>query len=261
MMSSTTHNFTLLHHHPLSVGATLLKHFSSLRPSILQLTGNSIAAAAATAAPAATTSQFRPLTSHQKQQLNAYVGSLLEWNQKMNLTAEREEKDIMERHIADSLAMIDPIRDSYLSSRCGDSCENLRVVDVGSGAGLPGLVLAIACPDWRVTLLESMNKRCQFLEHVAEKNSLSNVEVIRERAENLGQNKDYRESFDVAVGRAVADMRVLAEYCLPLVRVGGLFVAAKGHDPQVPHLSFSSRNKQDIYISFSDPFPCIHEFH
>ncbi|KDP31151.1 hypothetical protein JCGZ_11527 [Jatropha curcas] len=149
----------------------------------------------------------------------------------MNLTAVTEANEVMNRHIEDSLAMLPPIRNSYISN-CSSSIENLRLVDVGTGPGLPGLVLAIACPDWKVTLLESMNKRCVFLEHAVSVTGLSNVEVVRGRAENLGQNDCYREQFDVAVARAVAEMRVLAEYCLPLVRVGGLFIAAKGHDPQ-----------------------------
>ncbi|CAH9069646.1 unnamed protein product [Cuscuta epithymum] len=204
MLSCRIHNFAPLH--PISVG-TLYKHLLSRPTSILKPNRKSIVTAASTSTTG-NTSNFRFLTSCQKKQLNSYIASLLQWNQKMNLTAEREESEIMERHVEDSLAMIDPIQNSYMS-RCGVSCENLRVVDVGSGAGLPGLVLAIACPDWRVTLLESMNKRCQFLEHVAEKNNLSNVEVIRERAENLGQNQNFRESFDVAVARAVAEMRIL----------------------------------------------------
>ncbi|OMO77549.1 rRNA small subunit methyltransferase G [Corchorus capsularis] len=152
--------------------------------------------------------------------------------EKMNLTAVKQENQVMERHIEDSLAIIPPIQDSYTSCSNDVEFDNLRVVDVGTGAGLPGLVLAIACPGWQVTLVESMNKRCLFLEHVVNLTGLSNVQVVRERAENLGQDLGFREKFDVAVARAVAEMRILAEYCLPLVRVGGLFVAAKGHDPQ-----------------------------
>lgn len=150
----------------------------------------------------------------------------------MNLTAVREENEVMERHVEDSLAIIEPIRSSYIS-HCGDSWENINLVDVGSGAGLPGLILAIACPGWKLTLLESMNKRCVFLEHAISATGLSNVQVVRGRAENFGQNPGFREIFDVAVARAVAEMRVLAEFCLPLVRVGGLFIAAKGHNPEV----------------------------
>lgn len=149
----------------------------------------------------------------------------------MNLTAVNERSEVMERHIEDSLAIISAIDESY-TSHCSSSCETINLVDVGSGAGLPGLILAIACPGWKVTLLESMQKRCLFLEHAINVTGLSNVQVVRDRAENFGQMLEFRESYDVAVARAVAELRVLAEYCLPLVRVGGLFVAAKGHDPQ-----------------------------
>lgn len=148
----------------------------------------------------------------------------------MNLTAVRDASEVMERHIEDSLAIIPPIKSSYIS-HCGENCDSISVVDVGSGAGLPGLILAIACPGWNVMLLESMNKRCVFLEHAVGVIQLSNVQVIRDRAENLGQNLAFREGYDVAVARAVAELRTLAEYCLPLVRVGGLFAAAKGHNP------------------------------
>ncbi|XP_012460707.1 uncharacterized protein LOC105780758 [Gossypium raimondii] len=176
-------------------------------------------------------SYFETLNSRQKDQIHLYVDALLQWNQKMNLTAVNEVNEVMERHIEDSLAIIPPIQNSYISS-CNNSFDNLRIVDVGSGAGLPGLVLAVACPGWEVTLVESMNKRCLFLEHAVSLIGLSNVQVVRERAEKLGQDSNFRERFDVAVARAVAEMKVLAEYCLPLVRVGGLFVAAKGHNPQ-----------------------------
>ncbi|KAI3963361.1 hypothetical protein MKW98_022783 [Papaver atlanticum] len=177
------------------------------------------------------TNHIETLTSPQKQQISLYVDALLEWNQKMNLTAVTERNEVMDRHVEDSLAIIPPIQNFYLS-HCNSSCDNLNLVDVGSGAGLPGLIFAIARPDWKVILLESMNKRCLFLEHAISVTGLSNVEVLRARAESAGHSPECREVFDVAVARAVAEMRVLAEYCLPLVRVGGLFVAAKGHDPQ-----------------------------
>ncbi|XP_020672635.1 uncharacterized protein LOC110092429 isoform X4 [Dendrobium catenatum] len=178
---------------------------------------------------------FRTLSSRQKEQISVFVSALLEWNERMNLTSERQEGEVMERHVEDSLALLTPLRRSYLSRCCPSSfpsCDGLKLVDVGSGSGFPGLILAIACPTWNVTLLESMQKRCFFLEHVVRITGLSNVKVLRERAENVGQSLDFRELFDVAVARAVAEMRILAEYCLPLVRVGGLFIAAKGHNPQ-----------------------------
>jgi len=108
----------------------------------------------------------------------------------MNLTAVTEASEVMERHIEDSLAIIPPIRSSYLS-HCGDSYDELSLVDVGTGAGLPGLILAIACPGWKVNLLESMNKRCVFLEHAVSLTGLSNVQVIRERAETECGTKSW----------------------------------------------------------------------
>ncbi|PSR95851.1 Ribosomal RNA small subunit methyltransferase [Actinidia chinensis var. chinensis] len=212
---------------PCSVG-TFVKHLPTLVPATLHPTRNNATPLTTTAA--LNTPLFETLTSRQKDQIHLYVDALLQWNQKMNLTAVTEASEVMDRHIEDSLAIIPPIQSSYVS-HCGASCDELSLVDVGTGAGLPGLILAIACPGWKVTLLESINKRCVFLEHAVSLTGLSNVQVIRERAENLGRNLAFREVFDVAVARAVAELRILAEYCLPLVRVGGLFVAAKGHDP------------------------------
>ncbi|XP_028548912.1 uncharacterized protein LOC110092429 isoform X2 [Dendrobium catenatum] len=184
---------------------------------------------------------FRTLSSRQKEQISVF---------RMNLTSERQEGEVMERHVEDSLALLTPLRRSYLSRCCPSSfpsCDGLKLVDVGSGSGFPGLILAIACPTFKNRdsnpLLKLTNyhgfsmesfptKRCFFLEHVVRITGLSNVKVLRERAENVGQSLDFRELFDVAVARAVAEMRILAEYCLPLVRVGGLFIAAKGHNPQ-----------------------------
>ncbi|KAI3765780.1 hypothetical protein L2E82_15824 [Cichorium intybus] len=207
---------------------TFIKHIeraSNLKPTVI--TRRSASTKSSSIVNAAHYDTLNPL---QKQQVQLYVDALLDWNQKMNLTAVREASDVMDRHVEDSLAIIPPIQSSYIS-HCESSFENLNLVDVGSGAGLPGLILAIACPGWQVTLLESLNKRCIFLEYAVGLIGLSNVKVIRGRAEDVGQNQEFREVFDVTVARAVAEMRILAEYCLPLVRVGGLFVAAKGHAP------------------------------
>lgn len=151
----------------------------------------------------------------------------------MNLTAVTDEAEVMTRHVADSLAVLPPLEREYRahSTSGGGDMDGISLIDVGSGAGLPGLILAIARPSWKFTLLESMQKRCTFLEHAVEVMGLSNVDVVCDRAENVGQSLDFREAFDVAAARAVAELKVLAEYCLPLVRVGGLFIAAKGHDP------------------------------
>ncbi|KAI5074115.1 hypothetical protein GOP47_0010076 [Adiantum capillus-veneris] len=176
--------------------------------------------------------QLNSLSSEQAVQVSIYIDSLLDWNQRMNLTAVTERSSIMERHIADSLALL-PVMETtfgkYNPTTIGDS---LKVVDVGSGAGLPGIILAIARPSWEVTLLESLQKRCNFLAHVIEALSLDNVKLVRARAEDAGHDMSFRECFDVSVARAVAEMRVLVELCLPFVRVGGLLVAAKGANPE-----------------------------
>ena len=137
----------------------------------------------------------------------------------------REEAYI--RHIDDSLALL-PVLDECLSERTGEK----TLIDVGSGAGLPGLIIAIARPQWRVLLLDSLQKRCSFNEAAIETVGVSNVDVYWGRAEEAGQDVLHREKYDVAIARAVAELRVLAEYCLPLVKVGGHWIAAKGSDPE-----------------------------
>ncbi|KAF2926010.1 uncharacterized protein [Oryza sativa Japonica Group] len=179
-----------------------------------------------TAAPPAAAASTTRLSPSQQRQVSLYVDALLDWNQRMNLTAVTDEGEVMTRHVADSLAVLPPLERAYRGDLGG-----MRLVDVGSGAGLPGLILAVARPSWKFTLLESMQKRCLFLEHAVEVMGLSNVDVVCDRAENVGQSPDFREAFDVAVARAVAELKVLAEYCLPLVRIDGLFIAAKGHNP------------------------------
>lgn len=172
------------------------------------------------------------LSMKQQEQTSLFVNTLLEWNQRMNLTAVTERCAVMERHVEDSLALLPIIENAYKNNFSTMENVKLKLVDVGSGAGLPGIILAIARPDWQITLIESLQKRCFFLEHVVDVSCLSNAQVVRIRAEDAGQNPDFREKYDIAVARAVADMRILVEYCLPLVRVGGLLVAAKGYNPQ-----------------------------
>lgn len=187
--------------------------------------------ASSCAAAAATT--ISSLSPSQQLQVAVYVDTLLEWNQRMNLTAVTDEAEVMTRHVADSLAVLPPLERAYLarSTSSGGGIDGVRLIDVGSGAGLPGLILAVARPSWKFTLLESMQKRCTFLEHAVEAMKLPNVNVVCDRAENVGQSFDFRERYDIVAARAVAELKVLAEYCLPLVRIGGLFIAAKGHDP------------------------------
>mmetsp|Transcript_21776 Transcript_21776/g.56784 ORF Transcript_21776/g.56784 Transcript_21776/m.56784 type:complete len:177 (+) Transcript_21776:301-831(+) len=110
--------------------------------------------------------------------------------------------------------------------------QPLRVIDVGTGAGLPGMVLAVMRPHWQVTLLDSLRKRCDFLTRAAEVAGVQNVSVVWSRAEEGGRREELRDTFDLAVARAVAETRVLSELCLPFVRAGGLWIAAKGPDPK-----------------------------
>ncbi len=159
------------------------------------------------------------LSQEQIGQFVAYAATLQQWNKRMNLTTVTDLASIVSRHFLDSL-------------RCARSWGAVpqSLVDVGSGAGFPGLPLKIAFPSVQLTLIESVQKKLSFLEHVVSLLGLEGVTLIGERAEQVGHNPQQREQHDVAVARAVAEMRVLAEYVLPLVRVGGRFLAPKGAD-------------------------------
>jgi 16S rRNA (guanine527-N7)-methyltransferase len=154
---------------------------------------------------------------HMKQ-FEKYQELLLEWNEKINLTAITEEDDIITKHFIDSLTCLKYIK--------GDE----KIIDVGTGAGFPGIPVKIVSHETKVTLLDSLNKRINYLNDVIEKLGLENVETIHARAEELGQNEKYRESFDIATARAVANLKVLVEYCLPFVKVGGIFICMKGSE-------------------------------
>ena len=158
------------------------------------------------------------ITDNQIDQLIKYKDILLEWNEKMNLTAIEEEKEVMIKHFLDSLSCI---QTKYLKSEG-------KMIDVGTGAGFPGVPLKIALPNIELTLLDSLKKRIGFSEEVCRENNLSNVEFVHGRAEDVGQNKAYREKYDYAVSRAVASLNVLVEYCLPFVKIGGYFICQKG---------------------------------
>lgn len=163
------------------------------------------------------------LTQEQAEQLNRYGDMLLDWNQRMNLTAITQPKEVAVKHFLDS---------ALLLAHCGALPESLSLIDVGTGAGFPGLVLAVLKPVWSITLLDSLQKRVHFLETVCSELDLANVTCIHSRAEEGGQNPSLREQFDVATARAVANLPLLCEYCLPFVKVGGWFLPMKGTDPQ-----------------------------
>jgi len=147
-----------------------------------------------------------------------YETELMDWNARLNLTAIRDVPSIRTKHFLDSLTCLLAIRQS----------SPLRLIDIGTGAGFPGIPLKIALPNLQLTLVESVRKKVDFCQHMIEKLGLEHVEVVQARAEDLGQMLEYREHFDWAVARAVANLQVLAEYLLPLVRVGGSMLAQKG---------------------------------
>lgn len=157
------------------------------------------------------------LTPAQAEAFAVYERELLDWNTRFNLTAIREPEAIRLKHFLDSLSLVALLRERGAAS----------LIDVGTGAGFPGLALKIALPSLRVTLVESVGKKAGFCRHVAGVLGMRGVEVLAERAETLGQRAAHRERHDVAVARAVAALPVLAEYLLPLVRVGGCMVAMK----------------------------------
>ncbi|HLA99364.1 MAG TPA: 16S rRNA (guanine(527)-N(7))-methyltransferase RsmG [Anaerolineales bacterium] len=152
--------------------------------------------------------------------LSAYEGELLAWNERVNLTAIREPGKIRVKHFLDSLTCLLAMRDKSME----------RVIDIGTGAGFPGLPLKIVCPSMQLTLVESVGKKADFCRHMAQVLGLQGVEVVQERAEILGQDPNYRERYDWSLTRAVAIMPVLAEYQLPLVRIGGSMLAMKGEN-------------------------------
>lgn len=149
----------------------------------------------------------------------AYCDQLLEWNEKMNLTAIKEPQEVAVKHFVDSLSLL---------AHCPLE-QGAKVIDIGTGAGFPGLPLKIARPDFRLTLLDSLNKRLTFLQGLLDQLGLS-AELIHARAEEGGKKPELREQFDLGTSRAVASLRLLAEYCLPYVKVGGVFAAMKGPD-------------------------------
>lgn len=157
------------------------------------------------------------LTENQYEQFQKYFELLVEWNEKMNLTAITDESGVAHKHFADSLSLLNFV----------DIPQNSTLADVGTGAGFPGVVLKIARPDIKLTLIDSLNKRLVFLNEVCSQLGID-AELIHSRAEDGARDEKLRESFDFVASRAVARMNVLSEYCLPYVKVGGAFCAMKG---------------------------------
>lgn len=158
------------------------------------------------------------LTEKNVKDFFCYMKMLKEWNNKINLTAITEDKEIILKHFIDSLVILKYIKD------------NSSLIDVGTGAGFPGIPLKIVKEDIKLTLLDSLKKRLEFLSEVCKTLDISNVNIIHGRAEDYGIDSNYRENFDVVTARAVANLNVLAEYCLPLVKNDGIFICMKGNN-------------------------------
>lgn len=156
------------------------------------------------------------IKEEQKEAFMTYMNLLIEWNKKMNLTAIKEPEEVISKHFVDSLTIL-----SYIK-------EEDSIIDVGTGAGFPGIPIKIMSPSNKVVLLDSLNKRLLFLEEVIQSLELQGIELVHARAEEGGQNKKYRETFDIATSRAVAPLNILAEYLLPFVKVNGHCIIMKG---------------------------------
>ncbi len=160
------------------------------------------------------------LSPDQVDRFERYAADLIDWNRRINLTAITDPRDIVHKHFLDSLSAL---------TTC-DLQVGARIIDVGSGAGFPGLPIRIARPDLQLTLLEATRKKCDFLRHIAAVLALERVTIVQARAEDAARDAAHRERYDVAIARAVAETATLAEYLLPFVRIGGQAVAQKSGD-------------------------------
>ena len=166
------------------------------------------------------------LSDVQKDQFNRYYSLLIEWNDKINLTAITDKQEVIKKHFEDSLSISSVIDMNTVNS----------VIDVGTGAGFPGIPLKIVFPGLKLTLLDSLNKRINFLNTVVDELGLADVSAIHGRAEEYGRDVVYRESFDLCVSRAVANLSTLSEFCLPFVKVGGYFVSYKSEKADIEYI-------------------------
>lgn len=157
------------------------------------------------------------LSEKQMEQFLQYYEMLVEKNKVMNLTAITEFDEVVEKHFLDSVSLTQQL----------DLHQPLKVLDLGTGAGFPGIPLKIVFPELEITLMDSLNKRVLFLQDVISSLQLENIEAVHGRAEEAARNKKYRESFDLCVSRAVANISTLSEYCLPFVKIGGSFISYK----------------------------------
>ena len=163
------------------------------------------------------------LSNDQIEQFIKFYEMLVEKNKVMNLTAITEFEEVIVKHFIDSLALVKVIDKDKLS-------DDISIIDIGTGAGFPGIPLKIAFPEIKITLLDSLNKRINFLKEVSDELGLGNIDFIHGRSEDFGKNPQYREKFDMCVSRAVANLATLSEFCVPFVKVGGSVVSYKAGD-------------------------------
>ena len=159
------------------------------------------------------------LSEKQKEQFYQYYELLIEWNKVMNLTAITELDEVVTKHFVDSLLLLKVIPEL--------DTQACKCIDVGTGAGFPGIPLKIAFPEVEITLADSLNKRIKFLDEVVAELGLEKVTTVHARAEELARNKEHRENYDLVVSRAVANLSTLGEYCIPFVKMGGNFISYK----------------------------------
>ena len=180
------------------------------------------------------------LSDIQIQQFLTYYEMLVEYNKVMNLTAITEYEEVMKKHFVDSLTLI----------KAYDITQEVSIIDIGTGAGFPGLALKIAFPNLHITLLDSLNKRIKFLNEVISKLGLTNIEAIHGRAEDYAKPEKLREKFDLSVSRAVANLSTLSEYCLPFVKVGGKFISYKS-EKLVEEIVTSDKDRKSTRLNSS----------
>lgn len=163
------------------------------------------------------------ISKKQEDMLFSFYEMLIEKNKVMNLTAITDIEEVVVKHFLDSLSIVKVLDEKELSN-------NLKVIDIGTGAGFPGIPLKIVFPNLNITLLDSLNKRLVFLQEVIEKLGLENIDTVHGRCEDIGRKEEYREQYDLCVSRAVANLSTLSELCIPFVKKGGLFVSYKAGD-------------------------------
>ncbi len=180
------------------------------------------------------------LSTNQIAQFETYYELLIEWNEFMNLTAITEFEEVLIKHFLDSVSLCKAI---------DLSDKQYKVLDLGTGAGFPGIPLKIVFPDLKITLLDSLNKRIKFLNHVIDTIGLEHIEAIHGRAEDFAKQDCYRQQYDIVVSRAVANLSTLSEYCLPYVKMNGLFIPYKSENLQKNTIETKKGNLSEMEVA------------